>query len=176
VRQLHFGCGPNRLPAPWENFDREVNIAEPLPFPDGSARYIFAEHVIEHVPFLSGMAFLTECVRVLEPGGVLRFAFPDASKFFDPYRVEEYCRFLKQIRPSKAADKAAVFRFILLDNGHQAAWTEASGIASAIAAGFASTKGHDYGCTGYEVFDDVDGHHKSSPVAEIETTVIEAIK
>ena len=36
---LHLGAGPHRLPSPWENFDSEVDIARPLPFPDLSAEF-----------------------------------------------------------------------------------------------------------------------------------------
>lgn len=48
MRKIQFGCGGNKLDG-WENYDRDVNISKPLPFEDNSIRFIFAEHVLEHV-------------------------------------------------------------------------------------------------------------------------------
>ncbi len=78
---LHFGAGPNQLPEPWQNLNAEHDIRKRLKFADESASLILAEHVIEHVPWLQGFGFLQECRRVLEPGGVLRLAFPDVARF-----------------------------------------------------------------------------------------------
>jgi len=78
---LNFGAGPNQLPPPWQNLNAEHDIRKPLRFEDGSAQLILAEHVIEHVQFSQGYGFLYECFRVLAPGGSLRLAFPDVSRF-----------------------------------------------------------------------------------------------
>lgn len=78
---LNFGAGPNQLPAPWQNLNAEHDIRKPLQFEDASAQLILAEHVIEHAQFSQGYGFLSECVRVLAPGGVLRLGFPDVSRF-----------------------------------------------------------------------------------------------
>jgi len=45
-----------------------------LPFPDGSVDGIFCTQVLEHVP--SPVHFLTECSRVLKPGGRCLFSIP----------------------------------------------------------------------------------------------------
>ncbi len=76
-RRMHFGCGENRLEG-WENWDLpQVDIRRRLPFGDGVSAVIFLEHVIEHVTPQEGYRFFEDCLRVLEPGGVLRLAFPD---------------------------------------------------------------------------------------------------
>lgn len=76
-RMLQFGTSGNVLEG-WENFDwPEVDITRPLPFPDACARFMFLEHVIEHVTAREAWDFFAECRRVLEPGGILRLAFPD---------------------------------------------------------------------------------------------------
>lgn len=170
---LHLGCGPNKLPAPWENHDRDVDIARPLPFDDGSARFIFAEHVIEHVPFVDGMAFLSECRRVLEPGGVLRLSFPDVTRFTHQSAVDDYCR-----RWPRCKDRAGVFRYIMLGSGHRACWTADVAHAAALAVGFRLSHSQllYYGASHHPELAAIDGHHKTSPVAELETTVIEATK
>lgn len=187
MRRLHLGCGPNKLPAPWENFDREVNISARLPFDDESAGFIFAEHVIEHVPFVDGMAFLSECRRVLAPGGVLRFAFPDIERVLrDNESAERYLRFLASAHryrtpyrahePISNAYRGDVARFVLLGNGHRAAWTSPLAQAAALAVGFSDAAPRLYSCSKHAELQHIDGHHKTSPVAELETTVIEATK
>lgn len=52
----------------------------PLPYADGEVQDIYAGHVLEHIPPLDLAAFLTECVRVLAPGGSLTVVCPDSDK------------------------------------------------------------------------------------------------
>ena len=54
-----------------------VDATQPLPFPDGSFDFVFSEHMIEHIPFESGMRLLRECRRILRSSGVIRIATPD---------------------------------------------------------------------------------------------------
>lgn len=175
-RCLHFGCGPNKIGRPWENYDREIDIREPLPFRDSVASFVFAEHVIEHVPFLDGLRFLRECCRVLEPGGVLRFSFPDVTRF-NATNLELYLEFICSLGRA-GATPADAYRFVLEGSGHQACWTAGAGAASALAAGFADVQGGHYGRSRFGALDGIDGHHLSSTLtaATIETTVMEAIK
>ena len=77
---LNFGAGPNQLPEPWQNLDPTHDIRKRLRFENGSVAAILAEHVIEHAPFLQVLGFFQECLRVLEPAGMLRIAFPDIGR------------------------------------------------------------------------------------------------
>lgn len=185
-RFLQFGCGPHPLPAPWENYDQEVDIAEPLPFPDGCASYIHAEHVIEHVPFRAGVAFLEECHRVLEPHGVLRVAFPDCERFlpalalpklFEGQAATEYLAFLKHLgKPHR--NVRDVLRFILCDSGHQSAWTLTVGIGALHAAGFVKLDSPAYTKSSHAALVGIDRHHMTAPLAVVlaETTILEGTK
>ena len=80
--KLDIGCGA----APREGFvgiDRKLGReAFPLtldgePMPDESVEEIVASHVLEHFPHGQVDAVLTEWIRVLQPGGVLRIAVPN---------------------------------------------------------------------------------------------------
>lgn len=174
--RLHFGCGPNKLPSPWQNFDRDVDIAKPLPFEDCSAACIFAEHVIEHVPFVDGLGFLTECRRVLVHGGVLRFGFPDVTRITNEESVQSYLQYLRG-RRRRAEGRADVFRFIMADSGHRSCWTREMGEAAVVAMGFRVVASPNYGESFFlDTLRGVDGHHKTSSVAHLETTVLEAQK
>ena len=81
---LHFGCGRRILPD-WVNLDAyategislEVDLQRPLPLADGSVRWIFTEHVLEHIDRRRIRSVFSEFHRLLEPGGVARILVPD---------------------------------------------------------------------------------------------------
>jgi predicted SAM-dependent methyltransferase len=52
-----------------------------FPFDDGSFRYIFSEHMIEHIPYTGGLFMLEECGRVLQSGGKIRISTPNLAFF-----------------------------------------------------------------------------------------------
>lgn len=56
-----------------------LDAVKPFPLPDNSFDRIFSEHMIEHIPFGGGRSMLSECFRVLKPGGRIRIATPDMS-------------------------------------------------------------------------------------------------
>src|SRR5689334_24256769 len=81
---FHLGCGPVRLPG-WLDSDvlgGEVYIDFTRRFPLRSESFalIFSEHAIEHISEEAGLRFVSECFRVLRPGGVLRLTTPDLRK------------------------------------------------------------------------------------------------
>src|SRR5258708_4326491 len=88
-RDLQVNIGPGLFAkAGWVNVDifnfPGVNCIydcrKKLPFADGSVRCIFAEHFFEHIDYTEETPFfLTECHRVLQPGGVIRIIVPDAN-------------------------------------------------------------------------------------------------
>src|SRR5262245_6846979 len=103
VRKLQIGAGPNNLPG-WLNTDIEprqgqafLDAMKPFPIPDNSLNYVYAEQVIEHLPFEGGMVMLRESYRALAPGGKLRVATPDLGQLvalFDQADTEAERRFM----------------------------------------------------------------------------------
>jgi predicted SAM-dependent methyltransferase len=133
VRKLQLGAGSNN-PEGWLNSDIKpegsqiyVDATSPYPFPSGSFQYILAEHLIEHVPWESGLKMLKECFRILAPGGKIRIVTPDLAKYFyvlnngnDP----EIQRFIKANRnvfewPETPVGPAYVFNKEMREWGHQ---------------------------------------------------------
>jgi predicted SAM-dependent methyltransferase len=174
-RFLQFGSGPHHLPAPWENFDIEVDICKVLCFDSDSARFILAEHVIEHVPFASGLGFLEECYRVLQPGGVLRLCFPDITRIH-PQHVAAYGLHMAQFGKTVLTVEDVKLS-ILKDWGHRSCWTWQMAIQVLEAVGF-RTGLREYGKSGHEALNGIDSHHLSCgrDVAVAESTIIEATK
>src|SRR4030095_11960557 len=86
VRKLQLGAGENYVDG-WLNTDIEpkasgayLDATSTYPFPSGSFHYVFAEHLIEHLPWEDGLKMLKECHRVLAPGGKIRIVTPNLSK------------------------------------------------------------------------------------------------
>jgi predicted SAM-dependent methyltransferase len=67
----------------------QLDITEPLPFADGSVDWVYAEHLIEHVPLLDAIDWLAEVRRILVPGGLLRLTTPDLRAYAAGYLAED---------------------------------------------------------------------------------------
>jgi len=89
IRRLQIGAG-NNVRKGWLNTNWYpirlgrngaifLDATERFPFPDNSIDRIFTEHMIEHVPYGGGRAMLSECLRVLKPGGRIRISTPDMA-------------------------------------------------------------------------------------------------
>ena len=59
----------------------EANARSRLPFANASVLLIYSEHMLEHMSPAAGVNLLSECWRVLAPGGLLRVVTPDVSKY-----------------------------------------------------------------------------------------------
>jgi SAM-dependent methyltransferase len=81
--RLNIGCGSDILPGfvnsdivavPGVDVVCDLDVA-PWPWPDGCAEVIHAMDVFEHLD--KPLLFMTECHRILMPGGVLEIRVPD---------------------------------------------------------------------------------------------------
>ena len=79
---LDIGCGdtkqyPDNLGVDMrdaEGVDVVADLAQGIPFPDGSADRVFAVHILEHL--VDFLPLVDECHRVLRPGGILHVLSP----------------------------------------------------------------------------------------------------
>lgn len=94
--RIHVGCASTLFEG-WINVDGIPNaradlvldLRHPLPFESASTRFIFAEHVIEHLRRDEAIAFLKECYRILLLGGAIRLITPDLEKFARAYVTKD---------------------------------------------------------------------------------------
>lgn len=92
VKKLHLGAGKNIIQG-WLNTDLapapgafSLDLTKKFALPDAAFDYIFSEHVIEHLSFLSGQDMLQECHRVLKPNGKIRITTPNIQFLIDLYQ------------------------------------------------------------------------------------------
>lgn len=176
--RVQFGCGGNRL-AGWKNHDAEVDISKPLPYGNGEVEAIFAEHVIEHITPADAWNFLCECLRILEPGGVLRLAFPDIEHlYFTVTDGDDYCNAVVKGGHGKSATRREAIRCALQCHGHKAAWSEELLGKVLDIVGFKTIRFPGYGESAHHSLRNVEGHWKvvGKQVAAAETGIVEAIK
>lgn len=73
---------------PRSEFSRDTtfaNLLKRLPWPDNGSDCVFLGEVLEHFTRDDGMRLLSECFRILKPGGVLRVRVPDNVRFWRNY-------------------------------------------------------------------------------------------
>jgi len=95
VRKLHVGCGTHIVPG-WLNCDLASKVpgvflldaTKRFPFHDNQFDFLFSEHLIEHLTYEQGRAMLSECFRVLKPGGVARITTPSFEFLADLYKKQ----------------------------------------------------------------------------------------
>lgn len=100
--KLHVGAGGSHI-AGWVNIDvppaeLSLNIGRGVPLPDGCVSHVYASHLLEHL-YYPGEArrFLTECKRLLQPGGRIRLIVPDIGACIRAY-AEADAAFFEQRR------------------------------------------------------------------------------
>jgi predicted SAM-dependent methyltransferase len=154
VRKLQIGAGDNSKPD-WLNTDIEpqsgqsyLDAGKPFPLPDRSFKYVYSEQVIEHLPYEQGLVMLKESYRVLAPGGAVRLATPNLTKFialFQESKTPEMRDYLEaKLRwhkwPRTPDLECYILNRQLREWGHQFVYTPKMMRASLAAAGFSQIK------------------------------------
>jgi len=95
--KINLGCGERPLPG-FLNVDirdipgieyPNIDVKNLSCFPDNHADYLYACHVLEHLPRTATFRALCEWNRVLKPGGMLRIAVPDWDAMVAYYQETE---------------------------------------------------------------------------------------
>lgn len=96
-RPIRIELGPGMIAPPpgWLTLDLTpsatfyCDLRKPLPFPSQSVDEIYSSHVLEHFTLPQLIALLSECCRVLRPGGVFNAAVPNGGMFVRAYSDAE---------------------------------------------------------------------------------------
>ncbi len=89
---LNVGCGRHVHPA-WINIDvvacapgvRAHDVRRGLPFQANSCQAVYHSHLLEHLSPPEAAPLLSECFRVLRPGGAIRVVVPDLERMAEMY-------------------------------------------------------------------------------------------
>lgn len=92
VRYLNLGCGDAIFPKPWENLDirplegvDHIGEIYPLEFEDNTFDIVYASHLLEHFKRVDTQKIVSEWVRVVKPGGLLRISVPSLPNLIKIY-------------------------------------------------------------------------------------------
>lgn len=165
--RLHLGCGPVALPG-WINVDNQPyagidlvwDLAMGIPF--RSARYIFAEHFIEHLSLDQGASFLDRCRKALQEDGTLRLSTPNLDWVWSTsYHPGQW-----------PGDREAVWDCIALNRafrgwGHQFLYNRQMLTAALRQAGFAEAKPCRYGESEDPLLRGIEHHEQYHDVPEL---------
>lgn len=128
---LNLGCGAH-LHSEWINVDVAGgppgilvhDLRRGIPFASGAFDVVYHSHLLEHLTPDDGRQLLSECHRVLRPGGVLRVAVPDLEVI-----AREYLRALDDTRRG-APDGPFRLRWMMIELLDQATRTVPGGEAA----------------------------------------------
>lgn len=193
VPKLHLGAGGSGLPG-WFNTDlfperwpvMRLDAKRSFPLPDSRFRFVFSEHMIEHLPLAGARNMIAECFRILTPGGRIRIATPDLARIVRLHAesaVSEQKRYLSwSIRhnrlPVDLPETAVVINSLFHDHGHRFLFDEESLAALLHAAGFVEVQRLRPGESAYPELRGVEMHHLVIGVEanDFETLVVEGRK
>ena len=117
VNYLNIGCG-TKFHQAWTNVDmvstdsavQAHNVLKGLPFQDTQFDAVYHSQVLEHIPQEHAADFLSECLRVLKPGGILRVVVPDLENI-----ASEYLRLLKDNLENPTPESLANYEWMMLE-------------------------------------------------------------
>lgn len=92
IQYLNLGCGVRYHPD-WINIDIvpqgpgviQNDLSRGIPLPDKSCDVVYHSAMLEHLRCLDAEALMTDCHRVLKPGGIIRVGVPDLEKLCQLY-------------------------------------------------------------------------------------------
>jgi len=91
VIKLELGAGDRKGENGWvtvdlhQGADLNIDLRRSLPFASNSIDEIYSSHFLEHFTIKDIVSILSECYRVLKPGGCISSCVPDASIYIKAY-------------------------------------------------------------------------------------------
>lgn len=196
--KLHIGCGYYTLNG-WFNADIDIHngsyyldAGQEYPFPDKSFKYIFSEHLFEHLTFQQGVNMLKESHRLLKEDGCMRITMPNMEFLIDLYlnpekeinkayikwSTETFLPDIKDLYSPKEYQSEYVINNFFRDWGHQLLHTPHEFELLAEKCGFHNLRRCKVGESAINIFNNIEQHSSSIPqwANQLETFVYELAK
>lgn len=199
IKKLQIGCGSNFLEG-WLNTDLNFNehvafldAGKIFPLESNSFNFVYSEHLFEHLTLESQLNLLTEGLRILKKGGVMRIATPSLAFLFNLYNYPEDLQnkiyvdwAVKNIPNLKMVNSVVnkedypnyVINNFFKDWGHQMIHNFESLKKLALQCGFAKVRECEVGKSDYPDLIKIEKHGTIIPpqINLMETMVLEIIK
>lgn len=192
IHKLHIGCQDSPIPG-WLNIDIEptdkrvvyMDATKPFPFADHSFKYVYSEHMIEHISIQEGLLMVRECYRVLEHGGVIRISTPDLKFLIQLYNedktevqkryINSYKKFYKDFT---FFNDTFVINHFVRSWGHQFIYDKKTMQALLENAGFEHIHFCVVGESAFRELQNIEQHGRviSDDFNKLESLIVEAVK
>lgn len=155
------------------NFD----LRKGIPAHDNALDLVYHSHMLEHLSYLDGLAFIRECYRVLAPGGKIRILVPDLELWAkaylsnDRFFLEEYQKVLDK---DLYVTNGAIFMGMLHNHEHKCGYDFATLKWVLESAGFSTIRKTLYADSQY--VDNIATIEPHSPLRAMESLCVEAVK
>ncbi len=109
---------PDGFNIDWPNNLKVHNCKKNVPFRSGTVDYVYSSHFLEHLKKFETEKVVSECYRVLKPGGVLRISVPDLELLATKYvqKDKSYFSDLEDVIAPKNGESATLMGDILTSN------------------------------------------------------------
>lgn len=129
LKCLNVGCG-QKFHKEWTNVDLASrsqyvirhDLSKGIPFDDDQFDVVYHSQVLEHFAQEKAPAFVSECFRVLKPGGIMRVVVPDLESI-----VTEYVRCLREVLENPGELSYANYDWIMLEMYDQTVRNQSGG-------------------------------------------------
>lgn len=132
--RIHLGAAGREIGHGFANYDMDVPLEQPLPWPSDYVQFIVCSHTAEHVAPIQAFDFFRECHRILRRGGVARITVPDIAQAYSR-QTEAYRQFIKNGGWGDGSE-ACVVDSLLRHHTHKGVFTSEILEVMLISAGF----------------------------------------
>ena len=194
--RLELGAGANGKPGwlttdlrehpnPNGNYSIGLDATKPFPLPDDRFDFIFCEHMIEHITFVSGQNMLRECHRILRPSGVIRIVTPSLGfllRIMSPDRSQLEQSYLEWSLKAFVPSAPIVTNAFFLNNfvrawGHVFIFDHATLHLAMTTAGFVDIKECPIGSSEHQVLSGLENVNRLPPgYLKLESMIFEGTK
>lgn len=191
IKKLHLGASDKFLDG-WLNSDIEpvshsgiyLDATKVFPLPDSCLDFVFCEHFIEHIDRIEGEFCMKQVYRCLKPGGVVRIATPDLSKYVGLFRgnleagEQRHLKLFQAKFNLKDINACIALNHLVYNWGHKFLYTRDELSAMLTAAGFTKIETTKVSESKHEVLQGLEQHQKfyGDEMNQFETMVVEATK